>query len=205
MLEYLGYLASLIVLISLLMSSIKKLRWINLFGGFMFATYGFMIGSLPVGFMNVGIIIINIYYLVKMYTAKDYFRILPFSKNTEYLKYFLDYYKNDVERFIDLDNVDIESSEISFYILRNVVPAGVFVASKYDEETLRIDVDYVVPMYRDFKMGNYIFAKQEKLFIEKGFTRLVSFTTNELHEKYLLRMGFEPSIKKDTTCFVKEL
>lgn len=205
MLEWLGYLASLIVLVSLLMSSIKKLRWINLFGGVMFATYGFLIGSLPVGFMNIGIVVINIYYLVKMYTAKDYFRILPIQKNTKYLEYFLDYYKKDVENFVELDKVDIEASVISFYILRNVVPAGVFVASKFDDTTLKIDVDYVVPMYRDFKMGNYIFAQQEKLFIEKGYKTLLSFTTNEFHEKYLLKMGFVPAVKENTSCFIKEL
>ena len=63
--DYLGYAASLIVLISLLMSSIKKLRWINLAGALLFGIYGFMIQSLPTGFMNLGIVIIDIYYLVK--------------------------------------------------------------------------------------------------------------------------------------------
>ena len=37
LLEWIGYIASLIVLVSLLMSSIKKLRWINLFGALMWA------------------------------------------------------------------------------------------------------------------------------------------------------------------------
>ncbi|WP_047985647.1 YgjV family protein [Ornithinibacillus californiensis] len=65
-LEWLGYLASLIVLISLLMSSIKKLRWINMIGSSLFSLYGFLIGALPVGIMNLGIVFINIYYLVKL-------------------------------------------------------------------------------------------------------------------------------------------
>lgn len=68
-LEWLGYLASLIVLISLLMSSIVKLRWINLIGSALFSLYGFLIGALPVGIMNLGIVLINIYYLVKLYSA----------------------------------------------------------------------------------------------------------------------------------------
>ncbi|MEL7596968.1 MAG: lactate dehydrogenase [Clostridiaceae bacterium] len=72
-LEWLGYLASLIVLISLLMNSILKLRWINLVGSGIFSLYGFLIGALPVGFMNLGIVLINIYHLVKIYHSKEYF------------------------------------------------------------------------------------------------------------------------------------
>ena len=70
-LEWLGYLASLIVLISLLMSSIVKLRWINLVGSSLFSLYGFLIGALPVGFMNFGIALINIYYLIQIYRTKE--------------------------------------------------------------------------------------------------------------------------------------
>lgn len=58
--EWLGYIASLIVLISLLMSSVKKLRWINLLGSLTFAVYGFLINALPVAVMNAGIVGINI-------------------------------------------------------------------------------------------------------------------------------------------------
>jgi hypothetical protein len=72
-LEWLGYLASLIVLISLLMNSILKLRWINLLGSSIFSLYGFLIGALPVGFMNLGIALINIYHLIKIYHSKEYF------------------------------------------------------------------------------------------------------------------------------------
>lgn len=67
MIEYLGIFASFIVLISLLMSSIKLLRWINLFGALLFGIYGLLIGSFPTVFMNVGIVLIDIYYLTRMY------------------------------------------------------------------------------------------------------------------------------------------
>lgn len=60
-LDVLGYVASLVVLVSLVMSSIKKLRWINLGGALLFSVYGFMIGSTPTGIMNLGIVMINIY------------------------------------------------------------------------------------------------------------------------------------------------
>ncbi len=192
MLEYIGYLASAIVLISLLMSSAKKLRFINLIGSAIFAVYGFLIGSFPVGIMNASIAIINIYYLYKMYNTKDYFRTLPIDKQSEYLKYFFKFYKSDIDKYFATSDVDVDSSDISFYILRNVVPAGFFVGNKFNKNTLRIDFDYVVPTYRDFKMGEYIYKEQKHIFLDKGFHSLISFTDNEKHEKYLKKMGFIP-------------
>ncbi len=204
MLEYIGYVASLIVLVSLLMSSIKKLRWINLIGSVTFAIYGFLIGSLPVGLLNIGTVLINVFYLWKMYTSKDYFKILPFVNNTQYFQYFLNYYKKDLSHYASTNEIDVESSAISFYILRNIVPAGVFVASLYDKDSLKVELDYVVPEYRDFKIGKYLFSKGNNVFSNKGYHKLYSFTNNPKHEKYLLKMGFNKNdeLSNDTEiCF----
>ncbi|MBP8213899.1 MAG: YgjV family protein [Propionivibrio sp.] len=64
--EWFGYAASILVAISLTMSSIVKLRWLNLAGAAMFSTYGFIIGALPVGFLNLFIVVINVVHLVRM-------------------------------------------------------------------------------------------------------------------------------------------
>ena len=61
-LEWLGYLSSVIVAISLTMSSIIKLRIYNLIGGTAFSIYGFLIGSLPVGFLNLFIVTTTKHY-----------------------------------------------------------------------------------------------------------------------------------------------
>ena len=193
--EYIGYAASLIILISLLMSSVRKLRWINLLGSAIFCVYGFLIGSLPVALMNIGTIIINIYYLYHMYLKKDYFRIIPISGQSGYLDYFLEFYEKDIKQYLPSLQVNLEQAELSFYILRNVVPAGVFICSKYDDYTLKIDLDYVVPNYRDFKIGQYVFSHQKDVFLEKGYHHLVSLTNTEKHIKYLEKMGF---VKNET-------
>jgi len=189
-LEWIGYIASLVILISLLMSSIKKLRWVNLIGATLFAVYGFLINALPVGIMNVGIAAINVYYLIKMYSAIDYFKVLPIDNNTKYLNYFLDFYKDNIRAFMNFSQEDIENSHVSFFILRNIYPAGVFICSKYDDTTLKIEIDYVVPEFRDFKIGNFVFEKQKDFFLERGFSRFVIESTNKSHIEYLKKMGF---------------
>jgi hypothetical protein len=72
MIEYLGFGASLLILISLLMSSIRALRLINLVGALLFGIYGIYIASTPTIFMNFGIVLINVYYLTKMHYKKSF-------------------------------------------------------------------------------------------------------------------------------------
>lgn len=201
-LEWLGYLASLIVLISLLMSSIIKLRWINLIGSSLFSLYGFLIGALPVGLMNLGIATINIYYLVKIYNGsakKEYFKILSIGKNSEYFNHFLDFYKEGIKKLVDPSKLKENTYEVSFYILRNMVPAGVFLGSKHDENTLNVELDFVIPEYRDFKIGSFVYKDSKDLF--KGYNRLISYSQNEKHIDYLKKMGFEEKHENGTTYF----
>ena len=122
--EWFGYAASVVVAISLTMSSIVKLRWLNLTGALMFSTYGFIIGALPVGFLNLFIVVINIVYLVRMYREKDDFRIMRWSGDTEYLRHFLDFHRMDIERFfprLDLSNLD---GRHVFFLVKNAAPIG---------------------------------------------------------------------------------
>ncbi|QDE29983.1 MULTISPECIES: YgjV family protein [Shewanella] len=65
--EWVGYLASVVVAISLMMSNIKKLRWWNLLGAGLFVAYGLAIDAIPVALVNFFIVLIDAYYLVKLY------------------------------------------------------------------------------------------------------------------------------------------
>lgn len=69
--EWVGYLASVVVAISLMMSNIKKLRWWNLIGAALFVAYGVAIGAYPVALVNFFIVLIDTYYLVKLYREVD--------------------------------------------------------------------------------------------------------------------------------------
>lgn len=191
-LEWLGYLASFIIVISLLMSSIIKLRWVNLSGAVMFCAYGFLIGSFPVCVSNALIAAIDIYYLFKIYTGKEYFQVLEIKKGDLYLKRFLNFYKNDIKYFFaDFDfNCCEEENTVSFYILRNMITAGIFIGKKLDDGSLMVLMDFAVPEYRDFKIGNYIYGENEKYFAHLGYKRFCAETRTMKHQTYLVKMGF---------------
>ncbi len=69
--EIIGYVASVVILISFLMKNMKALRIINSIGCFLFIIYGVLINnSIPIIFTNTAIVGINIYYLAKMRAEK---------------------------------------------------------------------------------------------------------------------------------------
>ncbi len=63
--EWVGYAASLGVLVSFLMKDIKVLRIVNSVGCTLFVAYGLMLGSIPIIVTNVAILFVNAYYLFK--------------------------------------------------------------------------------------------------------------------------------------------
>lgn len=64
--ELVGYTASFIVLVSLLMPSLWRLRILNLVGALTFVGYGILIGAAPVAVVNFLIAVIDVYYLLRM-------------------------------------------------------------------------------------------------------------------------------------------
>lgn len=64
--ELLGYLASGFVVISLVMSNIKYLRYLNLLGSVLFVIYGLAITAYPVALMNSFAVAVNVYHLWKL-------------------------------------------------------------------------------------------------------------------------------------------
>ncbi|ASM53009.1 hypothetical protein PNIG_a0731 [Pseudoalteromonas nigrifaciens] len=69
--EYLGYIASALLVASLTMTDVVKLRWYNLFGCIAFTIYGLAIGAVPVAFTNGLLAFVNAYHIFKLYRNKQ--------------------------------------------------------------------------------------------------------------------------------------
>lgn len=72
--EYIGYLASLMVLISFTMKDVNKLRFVNIAGCILFIIYGFLMPTLRIGLpiiiANTAIFLVNLYYLLQKEKSK---------------------------------------------------------------------------------------------------------------------------------------
>jgi len=185
--EWLGYFASVVVLISLTMSSIVKLRWINLVGALLFTIYGLLIHSIPVAFLNFGIVLINIYYLYKYYTMKEAFAVVEADTSSELFNYYLRKYREDIEKIVPIDL--LKRSRKVLYLMRDSNIAGIMAGDRIGD-ILDIKIDYVIPRYRDFKIGEYFFIRHPEFFKERGIRKIFAHAKTENHARYLERMGF---------------
>ncbi|MFZ4401438.1 MAG: hypothetical protein ACOYO1_15490 [Bacteroidales bacterium] len=203
--QWIGYLASVVIATSMLMSSIQKLRWINLFGACLFSVYGFAIGALPVGILNGFIVCIDIYYLAKMYSGTDHFRLLEVRNDNKYLEAFLDFHHKDIIRFFPDFIFKPEMNKLSILILKNMAVAGVILAHEYDEKTLMIGLDYVIPEYRDQKPGKFVYTENLYYFSKLGYEKLCSCVQSKSHDQYMLKMGFISGLSDNQNLLIKRM
>ncbi len=188
--EIIGYVASVLIAVSLMMSAIIKLRIINLIGAATFCLYGILIGAIPVAAMNGFIVLINIYYLAKMLGDSEYFRLLRVSADGEYLGAFLDYYRDEIRKFQPDFDMQPGIDDICIFVLRDMVPGGLVIGSPHPGGVLRIRLDFVIPNFRDFKISKYLFNEEKDFLREQGIRKLETHATEKAHRMYLERAGF---------------
>jgi hypothetical protein len=187
--ELIGYLGSILVAISLMMRSLLRLRIINLVGALFFTMYGVLLGAYPVAFLNGLIVTIDLYYLLQMWRQKDFFTFLEVSPKGKYLRAFVEFYKDDIAEIIPGYTYESEEDLLCFFVLRNMMPAGLFIAQIQGEEA-HIQLDYVIPNYRDFQVARFIFEDNAAFFHQRGIRRFVSDGGSPIHRKYLEKMEF---------------
>lgn len=202
-LEWIGYLGSVIVAISLTMTSMVKLRWFNLLGALIFTIYGLAIGAIPVALVNGFITIIDIYYLFVIYTSKDYFKVLEIEENNSYLTNFVKYYSKEIPKDFPNYKVNSKGEKVAFLILRDMAVAGVFIGRKIENSALEIELDYAIPQYRDFKTGDYLFNHQQEKFKSKGIDKIIVYPFSKSQGIYYKKVGFKQY--NDKGAYVKSL
>lgn len=189
-LDLIGYAASVLVAISLMMSSVLRLRVINLLGAISFAVYGVLIDAVPVLAVNLLIVGINVFHLWKMRSTREYFELLEVEPDAAYLRAFLRFHDEQIRRFVPGFSMP-DDPRVALFVLRDLVPAGVLLGS-IDGDALRVDLDFVIPRYRDLKVGRYLFRDRCEYFSARGVRTVLAESGSPSHAKYLAKMGFAP-------------
>jgi hypothetical protein len=188
--ELIGYTGSILVAISLMMKSLVRLRTVNMVGAIVFIVYGLLIGAIPVVFLNTLILGVNVYNLWQMWQQKDYFTLMEVRAASAYLKHFLDFYRKEILEFIPTYLFKPKEEQLVLFVLRNMMPVGVLIV-KPEGDAASIFLDFVIPGYRDFRAGKFLYEESAGFFRQRGINRLISDPGNPRHETYLKRMGFQ--------------
>ena len=191
LLELIGYLASLLIAISLMMKSLIRLRVINGIGALVFVVYGILIEAYPVALLNGLIVFIDIYYLVQMLRRSDYFTLMEVEPvGSNYLQFFLDFHRQDIRNFFPQFSYVPQPDDMAFFVLRDTIPAGLVIL-RPDENKGQVLLDYALKDYRDFKIGAFIFDDNADMLLERGIDCLEAEGEVPSHASYLRQMGFK--------------
>lgn len=189
LIEAIGYTGSALVLVSFLMVSVVKLRVVNTIGSVIFTIYAFIIHSYPTAIMNLCLVMINIYYLVKMSNtsknAREY-DLVKVSPDDSMLGYSIDRQKEDIEKFFPGTTNKFKNSNSAYMVCYKGAPVGIFVGDEDEKGELSILIDYCLPEYRDFSIGKFLFANLATIGVKS-----VTFNgPDTYHKEYLAKNDF---------------
>ena len=186
--EAIGYTGSLLVVVSMLMTSVKRLRIVNTTGSVIFAVYALIIHSYPTALMNMCLVAINIYQLHILGSKGKHYQLTKVSAGEGMMKYLCEYYYEDITKFFPSVALDAASDCDQAYIIScDAVPAGLLLGNETEKGVITIIVDYATPAYRDTSVGTFLYDKLS----EYGMHKLVFSGKSVGHEEYLVKMGFE--------------
>lgn len=189
MIEIIGYVASALVVLSLAMTSVVRLRTISFIGSVTFVIYGALIGSVPVIITNTAVALLNAYFLYKEFTKKN-LAMVPIAADAPFLA---DYLAANHADIVKLVPGFVLAPDAHVWLLnRDGLPAGVLVGRLVDD-ALHVDLDYVTPAFRDSRMGTYVYGDGAKAFRELGAAYLVAEPGSPEHRRYLESMHFIPA------------
>jgi len=187
--EIIGYVGSLLVAFSLTMKSLQRLRIINMIGALFFIAYGILIGAFPIALLNLLTLSVNLFSLWRMWQQKDYFTLMQVHADSAYLKKFLEFYRKEISEFTPTYQFKPGVDQVVVFILRNMLPVGLVIV-KQEGDTARIFLDFVIPGYRDFRAGKFIFDESAEFYRQMGIVRVSTASGSKKHETYVKRMGF---------------
>ena len=189
--ELIGYLASALVVLSLAMTSVVRLRFISLAGSLAFVVYGVQLGSPPIVVTNAAIMVLNVWFLRSELGGKRTLGATVVPADDPFLMDFLRYHLGDIHRFqptFELPGPPPQM-QVAMLLMRDGLPAGALIG-RADGDEFRIALDYVTKPYRDSQISTWLYGKGSGVFRKLGIERISTEPGTEPHVGYLLRNGF---------------
>ncbi|MCR5725349.1 MAG: YgjV family protein [Treponema sp.] len=184
LIEAVGYLGSLIIILSMLLTNVVKLRVANVVGCIVFGTYALIIHSIPTVIIQACLIIVHTIALYKLLSAKNNYTVIQLQPGESFLNSFLADHAADITRFFEAVPAanQYNCAYLTICEYRNI---GVLLGTKIGD-TLTVHIDYTIPQYRDCTAGAYLY----EYLAGTGVRRFVADATSSEHAGYLKKMNF---------------
>lgn len=217
--ELIGYFASFMVAISLLMVSFMKLRLLNLVGAAAFVTYGLLINSIPIVAANLFIAMINIYHLARILRSDvsgfDYVPVDEAKRGqledfvqrylSDIIRHYPDFSIQQLDDAFDRGGVylalkDLRVQGFAFWVpvprpeeLSDPEMSAIFDyvhSALYPDRSVYVPVDYVTRKYRDLGLHRRLHNRLTKeLDMGVQFVIAISHEGHRNHDSFLKSSG----------------
>jgi hypothetical protein len=191
--DLLGWGGSALLVWSLLQTRLMKLRVWNLVGCVALIVFNTVIRVWPMVGLNVVLAAINIWYIVRMARTRHDERayvVIPLGADDAFVAHLVRLHAADITRFTPAFNWDTARADgWAFLILSRDEIVGIVIGhgDPDDPRVARIELDYVLPRYRDFTPGEFVY-RRSRLFTDRGYRRVVS--PPGMVAPYYPRLGF---------------
>ncbi|GAB2684340.1 hypothetical protein [Thalassiella azotivora] len=198
-LEVIGWAGSAVLVVSLLQTRVLRLRALNLAASAVLVFYNAAIEVWPMVAMNAVIALINVVHLTRLLRTRDddrVFEVVEVGPTEDYLRHVLRKHAADIEAHNPGFVWDGHAAgAVSYLVLRDTETVGVvLLCAPPDGEpgAARVELDYVLPRFRDFTVGKFVYRK-DGLLARDGLRRLVAPTDRMVDAwDYFPRVGFSP-------------
>ena len=187
--EAIGYIGSALVLVSMLMTSVVRLRVINLIGSIIFAGYAIAIASYPTAIMNAALAVINIYHLYRIFNEQKSYHMIKTGTGEGYCSYLLDIFDEDIRRWFPEYSRESLNADIAYMVCCENDPASLFLGRESTPGQIEVVLDYATPAYRDTSVGRYLHNNLKR----EGYKSVMFRQNAPDHIPYLKKLGYEES------------
>ena len=195
-LEIIGWLGSAVLVTSLLQTRVMRFRVLNTISCAVLVGYNAMVGVWPMVAMNIVLVGINLWVIARLVRQRHDERaydVVAIGTDEPYLRRLLDRHRTDIDTFNpDLPADVAASAEHAFLVSTGDQLVGVVLSrAGQSPDEQQVVLDYVLPPYRDFTPGEFVF-RPDGPFAGLGTRRVVASPGMAASEKYLRVVGFAP-------------
>ena len=189
-LSIIGWGGSALVVLSLLQTRILRLRMLNLVGCVILVGFNLAIGVWPMVGMNAVLGVINVVHLWRLLRHRHdqaEYEVLEVNGDDAYLGHVLASHDKDISRFNP--GFTATDSPYAFLVQHGDRTVGVVLAHDAGGGRAQIDLDYVLPKYRDFTPGEFVYRRSD-VFTDHGFRQVLAPPRMRESASYLNKLGF---------------
>lgn len=192
--EAIGWFGSAFLVFSIMQTRVMRFRLLNTTACVILIGYNAAVGVWPMVAMNVALAVINLWIVVRLLRQRHDARVydaVPIGVDEPFLRHLLARHAEDIAAFNPGLSADLpDEAEHAFLVSTGDEVVGVVLSRAGDGPgEQQVLLDYVLPAYRDFTPGEFVF-RPDGPFAALGTRRVVASPAMTASERYLGAVGF---------------